>query len=129
MRIALSNSARIWGGAEHMTGVIARGLQARGHAVMVLCRDGAPLMRRLRTEIRCESIRAGFDVNPLAIAGCVRLLRAERPHLLMTMTQKDPRISGPAARLAGVPVVVRTRWTFRSATASTTASFSVGLRR
>lgn len=107
MRIALSNCSRIWGGAEKMTDVIARGLQARGHSVVVLCRPGSPLMLRLHGQVHCESARTGFDLNPVAIGGCMRVLREHRPEVLMTMTQKDPRIAGAAARLLGIPVVVR----------------------
>lgn len=107
LRVALVNSSRIWGGAEKMTEVIARGLQSRGHSVLVLAREGSPLRERVRLEVTCEPVRAGFDFNPLAAWGCARALRAHRSELLMTMTQKDPRTAGPAARLLGIPVVVR----------------------
>jgi glycosyltransferase involved in cell wall biosynthesis len=107
VRIAFANSARIWGGAEKMTETLARGLASRGHRVVLLCRAGSPLMRRLGDEIPCEAIRGGFDLNPRAVAGCALALCRHRPELLMTMTQKDPRIAGVAARLLGVPVVVR----------------------
>lgn len=107
MRIALANSTRIWGGAEVMTTRIARGLAARGHEVVILCRRGSPLLARLADEMPCEQTLGGFDANPVAVGRTLHALRRHRPDVMMTMTQKDPRTAGPAARLAGVPVVVR----------------------
>lgn len=107
MRIALANSTRIWGGAEVMTVRLARGLRARGHEVVILCRRGSPLVGRLAGEMSCEATLGGFDANPVAVARTLRALRRHRSDVMMTMTQKDPRTAGVAARIAGVPVVVR----------------------
>lgn len=107
MRIALANSSRIWGGAEVMTETLLRGMRARGHQVSLLCRPGSPFPERLGGEVPCETVPVGFDLNPRAVWGCARALRRHRPQVLMTMTQKDPRTAGVAARLLGVPVVVR----------------------
>lgn len=107
MRIALANSSRIWGGAEVMTEVFARGFRARGHDVVILCRRGAAVLERLGGEFPCEPVLGGFDLNPRAVAGSALALRRHRSEVLMTMTQKDPRTAGPAARLVGVPLVVR----------------------
>lgn len=107
MRIALSNSARIWGGAEVVTETLARGLAARGHRVVLLCRPGSPFPERLGGDVACEPVPAGFDLNPLSVGRSALALRRHRAQVVMTMTQKDPRVTGPAARLLGIPVVVR----------------------
>lgn len=107
MRIAFANSARIWGGAEVMTETLLRGLQARGHDVVLLCRPGSPVLERLGGDVPCEPVPGGFDLNPAAVWRCARALRGHGSQVLMTMTQKDPRIAGVAARLVRVPVVVR----------------------
>lgn len=107
MRIAFSNDSRIWGGAEIMTEVLARGFQARGHEVVVLCRPGSAFVHRLEGAVPTEpALLGGFDMNPRAVWRCLGALRRHRPDLVLTMTQKDPRITGPAARLLNIPVVV-----------------------
>lgn len=107
MKIALSNSSRIWGGAEVVTETLLRGLQARGHEVLLLCDRGSALPERLDGEIPWEPVPRGSDLNPVSVTRSALVLRRHRPHVVMTMTQKDPRITGPAARLLGIPLVVR----------------------
>lgn len=107
MNLMFANSSRIWGGAEVMTVAFLRGLRARGHEIGLLCRPGSPFLARVGEEIPCHETLGGFDANPVSVARSVRILRRSRPDLLVTMTQKDPRIAGVAARILGIPVVLR----------------------
>jgi glycosyltransferase involved in cell wall biosynthesis len=107
MRIAIANSSRIFGGGEVMAVRLTRGLTRRGHRVVVLCRRDSPLQRRLSGEIPCEPTLGGFDANPVSVTRTAVALRRHRPDVLLTITQKDPRIAGVAARALGIPVLVR----------------------
>lgn len=90
-----------------MTAAFLRGLGARGHVVELLCRPGSPFLGRMGEEIHCYPTLGGFDANPAAVARSARVLARSQPDLLITMTQKDPRIAGVAARMLGIPVVLR----------------------
>jgi glycosyltransferase involved in cell wall biosynthesis len=107
MKVAIANSSRIWGGGEVMTARLARGLVGRGHEVVVLGRRKGSLFPDRLPDIRCERTLGGFDLNPVAIGMTIRALRRHRPDVVMTITHKDPRTAGPAARALGIPVVVR----------------------
>jgi glycosyltransferase involved in cell wall biosynthesis len=107
MRIAFANSARIWGGAEVITALLLRGLRSRGHDVSLLCRRSSPFLERLGSELPCHTTLGGFDANPRSVLLSMRALRRERAQVLVTMTQKEPRTAGIAARLLRIPVLLR----------------------
>lgn len=107
MRIVISNPRRSWGGASTMAAGLARGLRGRGHEVVVFCRPGSPLHRELRGELPCEPILEGMDFSPRAVWRCVRALRRHRTQVVVSATSKDLRLTAPAARLLGVPLIVR----------------------
>lgn len=107
MRIAIANGSRIFGGGEVMAVRLARGLTRRGHQVVVLCRRDSPLEQRLSGEFPCEPTLGGFDANPVSVIRTAAALRRHRPDVLLTITQKDPRIAGVAARALGIPVLVQ----------------------
>jgi glycosyltransferase involved in cell wall biosynthesis len=107
MRIVLSNASYAWGGVHQVTETLARGLQARGHEVVVFVRPDSPLEERMRAVAPVEPILKGMDLSPLAIGRAAAALRRHRPQVVLTLMKKDVRITGPAARALGVPVVVR----------------------
>jgi glycosyltransferase involved in cell wall biosynthesis len=107
LRIALSNASPAWGGVHTVTEHLARGLQARGHEVALLCRPRSPLEERMRGIVRCEPVLNGMDLSPPALWRCGRVLRRLRPDVVVTLTKKDVRLSAPAARALGILVVVR----------------------
>lgn len=107
MRVVLSNASYAWGGVHQVTEVIARGLQARGHDVVVFVRPGSPLEERMRAVAPVEPILRGMDLSPAATLRASRALRRHRPEVVLTLMKKDVRITAPAARLMGIPVVVR----------------------
>jgi len=75
--------------------------------VVVLCRAGSPLMERQDGGFPQEAIRGGLDMNPQAVCGYIQALRRHRSQVVITMTQKDPRIAGLAAKFLRIPLVMR----------------------
>ncbi|HYW12412.1 MAG TPA: glycosyltransferase, partial [Longimicrobium sp.] len=65
MKLVIHNAARVWGGNEKWLLTLARGLAARGHDVVVACRRGGEVARRVQAAgIRASHVRpgAGLDV-------------------------------------------------------------------
>ncbi len=86
------------------------GLRRRGHAMGLLAPERSEVLRQAREQ--------GFPVQPLAVERwrfpfeAVRAavwLRRERPDVVNTHSSRDGWLVGVAARLAGVPFVIRTR--------------------
>lgn len=107
MRVVLSNASYSWGGVHVVTEALALGLRARGHDVAVLCRPDSPLQARLAGKVPLEPVARGMDLSPLAIGRIAAALRRHRPDVVLTLMEKDVRLTGPAARALGIPVVVR----------------------
>lgn len=107
MRIVLSNASYAWGGVHVVTEALALGLRARGHDVVVFCRPESTLQARLAGRVPLEPVARGMDLSPLAVARAVAALRRRRPDVVLTLMEKDVRLTGPAARALGIPVVVR----------------------
>lgn len=107
MRVVLSNGSYSWGGVHRVTETLVRGLQGRGHEVVVFCRPGSPLHERMRPIAPCEPIVRGMDLHPAALRAASRALRRHRPDAVLTLMEKDVRLTSPAAWMRGIPVVVR----------------------
>ncbi len=110
-RILHTDSARHMGGQEIYTYRHMLAMRARGHEMSLLCQPGTPLEQWARS--------AGFSVHTLKMGGfwrwlrgihaVRRLARAERYDIVHTTSRRDTLIAAAGARLAGVPLVVRTR--------------------
>jgi len=107
MRLAISNPRRGWGGAATMTVELARGLTARGHHVVVLCRRDSPLARALAGDVPLEPVLRSVRAPPRSILNASLALRRHRIDAVIRSTAKDRRISLPAARLTGALGVAR----------------------
>jgi glycosyltransferase involved in cell wall biosynthesis len=107
MRIVLSNASFKWGGVHRITELLAEGMEARGHDVLVFCRPGSLLEERLRGRFGLSAIARGMDFSPWAIARSAAMLRRFRADIMVALMDKDLRLSGPAARMLGVPVIAR----------------------
>jgi glycosyltransferase involved in cell wall biosynthesis len=124
MRFLIINSIREYGGGEGWVLATARGLQARGHEVRVACQPGSALEARLRStpgsqepgggtrrrrviqEPGAYPIRMPHDLSIGACLALATLCRRFRPDAVLLCNQRAARLGAPAARLAGVPVVV-----------------------
>ncbi len=111
LRILHAEAATGFGGQEQYIFRLLHALRARGHHVQAVCQPHARLGPALR--------EAGFQVDILAMDGAwnhlkglprlVRLLRRGAFDVVNTHSRRDTLLVGAAARLAGVPLIVRTR--------------------
>src|SRR5207342_1281681 len=96
-----------WGGLHVVTEVLARGLQTRGHEVVLFGYPGSPLESRLKNVAPFEGVGPGMDLSPLALTRAARALRRRRIQVVLAMTKKDVRHTVPAAWMLGIPSIVR----------------------
>ncbi|MVW80331.1 glycosyltransferase family 4 protein [Bordetella sp. 02P26C-1] len=111
LRILHTEAAVAFGGQEHRIFKEMHAMRARGHHVEALCQPQAQLVPRLR--------EAGFTVHTVPMGGLVRYLRGVvtvrrilvegRYDVVNTHSRIDTLIAGTAGRLAGTPLIVRTR--------------------
>ncbi|EMR4172105.1 glycosyltransferase [Achromobacter xylosoxidans] len=111
LRVIHSEAATGFGGQEHRVLKEMRGMRDRGHHMEAICQPGSGLSHRLTDE--------GFKVYTLPMDGPVnyvrslyrirRLLAAGRYDVINTHSRRDTVIAAAAARLAGTPLIVRTR--------------------
>ena len=108
MRIALSSSGVEWRGTDTDTMLLAEGFLKRGHDVVVLCRKESALAERLHAAgIAFEPVLGALDFGPASIARSLAALRRHRSQVVIINKDKDLRMSGVAARMLGIPVLVR----------------------
>ena len=108
LRIAFMNSigADIWRGGEKWMVNAAYGLAARGHDVVCIGRDNALWLKKAASmglQTREYPIHADFD--PFIISRLILFFRKRKVDLLCCNFEKDVRLGGIAARLAGVNCV------------------------
>ena len=111
LRIIHSEAATSFGGQEHRVFKEMLAMRERGHYLEAICQPDAELTQRLR--------EAGFVVHTLYMDGTVNIVRgvfqlkkimqAGRFDVLNTHSRQDTLIAASAARLAKVPLIVRTR--------------------
>lgn len=111
LRIIHSEAATSFGGQEHRIYKEMHAMRQRGHVVEAICQPHAMLTQRLRDD--------GFTVHTLYMDGPVNyvkgllrlraLLKAGQFDVLNTHSRRDTLLAGLAGRLAGTPLIVRTR--------------------
>ncbi|WP_322997370.1 glycosyltransferase family 4 protein [Castellaniella sp.] len=111
LRILHSEAATGFGGQENRIFKEMCAMRAAGHHLEALCQPHARLTQRLRDE--------GFQVHTMLMDGprnyfagllkVRRILRQGRFDVLNTHSRRDTMLAGAAARLAGTPLIVRTR--------------------
>lgn len=107
MRVVLSNSSVKWGGVHVVTEALARGLTARGHDVVVFGAPGSILEERMHGVAPFEPILTGMDLHPVTLWRARSALKRHRTDVVLAMMKKDVRLTVPAARMLGIPSVVR----------------------
>src|SRR5208283_5419392 len=110
MRILHTEWSDALGGQEKRILAECSGLIERGHYAAIACREVA----RIREEAQKKSIdvitfpfKSTSDVE--TIAGLVRHIKGNAYDIVNTHSGKDSWVGGIAAKLARVPVLVRTR--------------------
>lgn len=111
LRILHTEAATSFGGQEFCIYKEMIAMRERGHHLEALCQPEAELGRRLRT--------AGFTVHLMpmdgphnflrGVASVRRLLRRGGFDVVNTHSRRDTVLAAIAARLAGTPLIVRTR--------------------
>lgn len=96
-----------FGGMEEWIRLVAHGLRARGHSSLVAGRLNSEFLRRVaKSGVETISLDISGDFNPVTIAGLRRLLQQRQIDLVCVNFNKDVRLGGLAAKLAGsIPVV------------------------
>ena len=107
MNIVISSAGKDWRGTDVVTWSLLTGLRRRGHDVLVFCRPDSVLQQRLsEADIPHAAILGGLDLSPSVLLRCVRALRRFRADVVLTLKDKDLRLTAVAARLLGIPVIV-----------------------
>lgn len=111
LRILHSEAATGWGGQEQYIHRMMLAMRDRGHLLEIVCQPNSPLAERMSQE--------GFKVHTVVMGGMAnylqgvtrirRILRQGRYDVLNTHSRRDTMIAGVAGRLAGTPLIVRTR--------------------
>jgi len=111
LRILHCEAATGFGGQENRVIKEMRAMRAHGHSLEALCQPNAQLARRLRDE--------GFVVHTMPMGGpfnfvrgvarACGILRRGRFQVVNTHSRRDTLLVGLAARLVGIPLIVRTR--------------------
>ncbi|CAB3909903.1 glycosyltransferase family 4 protein [Achromobacter anxifer] len=111
LRILHTEAATSFGGQEFCIYKEMIAMRERGHHLEAVCQPDAELGRRLRA--------AGFMVHLISMDGPLnfvrgarfvrRLLRTGRFDVVNTHSRRDTVLGAIAARLAGTPLIVRTR--------------------
>ncbi len=111
LRILHTEAATSFGGQEFCIYKEMIAMRERGHHLEAVCQPEAELGKRLR--------EAGFTVHLIPMDGPLnftrgvafvrRLLRRERFDVVNTHSRRDTVLGAIAARLAGTPLIVRTR--------------------
>ncbi|MFW7339925.1 glycosyltransferase family 4 protein [Pollutimonas sp. H1-120] len=111
LRILHSEAATSFGGQEQYIYRMMLAMRDRGHHLEAVCQPHAVLTQRLREQ--------GFTVHTTYMDGPVnfvksvafirKVLRTGRFDVLNTHSRRDTIVAGCAGRLAGTPLIVRTR--------------------
>lgn len=128
LRIVAHNASSILGGGEIGTALLLAGLQARGHDVLMLCRDG---------DVAARVAAYGIPTGVLPVRGDAMLpdalrlaarLRRERADAAVLTTFRRVFLAALGATLAGVPFVVQ-RVVLEGDTPARGARYRLALRR
>jgi glycosyltransferase involved in cell wall biosynthesis len=107
VHIVISSAGKDWRGTDVVTWSLLTGLRRRGHNVLVFCRPGSVLEQRLTDAgIPHAAILGGLDLSPAVLLRCMRELRRFRADIVLTLKDKDLRLTAVAARAIGIPVMV-----------------------
>jgi glycosyltransferase involved in cell wall biosynthesis len=112
MKIFFINTTRVWGGGEKWHFETACAMQRRGHQVAMLLRPNSELYKKSAVAglpvIPTQVSNTSF-LNPFRIFSIARLLKREKPDVLILNYSADIKTVGLASKLAAVRHVVYRR--------------------
>jgi glycosyltransferase involved in cell wall biosynthesis len=106
LKVVAHNGAAVFGGAEKATALLLAGLQARGHDVVVYCRDEERAAGFAAYGLTARIFSFGGDFMVHNAWRFARVLRREEPDVLLLTTFRKAPIAALAGRLAGVSKIV-----------------------
>jgi len=99
-----------WGGQGQRIILECRKLMALGYKVVIACQPGSPILEKaMENGIPFEEVRIRGKLDLLAILNIVRVIRKHRITVVNTHSSKDTWVASLAAKLSGVPLLIRTR--------------------
>ncbi len=108
MTVLFINSTRKWGGVKTWILDYGRALRARGHGIVAVVRPGTPFEQACRSAgFRTYAFRLGPKYSLPGVLRVIRVLRRERPDVVVVNISKDINVGAVAAKLVGIPVVHR----------------------
>ncbi len=109
-RIVHSECSLGWGGQEHRVLAELEGFKRRGCAVWLLAPQEAEVFKRARAAgIPTQPLNVARLLYPLNALKLASWLRRNRVQIVNTHSSRDGWLVGVAARLARLPLVIRTR--------------------
>ena len=106
MRILFLNTYPEWGGDEQWNIYIGKGLQERGHDIVISCKPGSETEKRsLKNGLTVFPFDIGLDVAFWKIPPFYRFLKKQKIQIVVCSQNRDVKIGALAAKIAGVPVV------------------------
>jgi glycosyltransferase involved in cell wall biosynthesis len=108
MTIVFMNSipAHVWRGGEKWMVNAAAGLHARGHTVICIGKKNAVWLDKAKDRsVTVKPMNIHADFSPVIISQLVAYFLKIKPDVLCCNFEKDIRLGGIAARIAGVKVV------------------------
>jgi glycosyltransferase involved in cell wall biosynthesis len=99
-----------FGGQEHRILLECGEMARRGHEALIVCRPEALLLGKARdTGISVETVPIRSSADMAAVAAMVRIFRKQGATVVNTHSGKDSWVGSMAAKIAGVPLLIRTR--------------------
>jgi glycosyltransferase involved in cell wall biosynthesis len=99
-----------FGGQEHRILLECREMMRRGHDALIVCRPESLLMTRAREAgIPASAVPIRSSADFASVAAMLRIFRRRETTVVNTHSGKDSWVGSMAARIAGVPLLVRTR--------------------
>lgn len=96
-----------FGGGEKWMVNAAAGLSSRGHHVVIGSKHGSKILGYADSKgIRTEVFEIHGDIDPIATVRISSWLKRHKTDILICNLNKDVRVAGLAARIAGTPVVL-----------------------
>jgi glycosyltransferase involved in cell wall biosynthesis len=106
LKVVAHNGAAVFGGAEKATALLLAGLQARGHEVVIYCRDAERAARFAAFGLAARVFSLGGDLMVHNAWRFARVLEREAPDVLLLTTFKKSPVASFAGKLAGVPNII-----------------------
>lgn len=107
LNIVIANATRGWGGVNTWAVDAALRLQQSGHHINILAREGRFARRAVETGLPVTITEYGMDFHPFRVREFQRLFKRWGTRILIANIAKELRTAGVAARLSGIPVVLR----------------------